>query len=148
MITRRETLFAAFALMSQQLFCQQAVAADQQHPTHTPAQSGHDDVFVHDLPNITMDDWQVTVSHVDFAPGRKGSVHHHAGFVLAYVLEGAILNKVSGQPERVYHKGEMFYEPPGSTHLVSDNASATEPARLLAMIFAKKGAKLTLPGPA
>lgn len=95
-----------------------------------------------------MDDWQVTVSYVDFTPGRKGHVHHHAGFVLAYVLDGAILNKVSGQTERVYRKGEMFYEPPGSTHQVSDNASATEPARLLAMIFAKRGAALTLPGPA
>ena len=148
MITRRETLFAAFALMCPELICQQAVAADQQHPTHTPARSGHDAVFIHDLPNLTMDDWQVTVSYVDFPPGRKGHVHHHAGFVLAFVLDGAILNKVSGQAERVYHKGEMFYEPPGSTHQVSDNASTTEPARLLAMIFAKKGATLTLPGPA
>jgi quercetin dioxygenase-like cupin family protein len=144
MITRRETLFAAFAA----LLSQQALAHDQQHPTRKPASSEHDSVFVHDLPNITMDDWQVTVSYVDFVPGRKGHVHHHAGFVLAYVLEGAILNKVSGQQERVYRKGEMFYEPPGSTHLVSDNASATKPARLLAMIFAKKGATLTLPGPA
>lgn len=112
------------------------------------ASSGGGTVLVHDLPNLTMQDWQVTVSYVDFAPGRKGRVHHHAGFVLAYVLEGAILNKVSGQPERVYHTGEMFYEPPGSTHLVSDNASTTKPARLLAMIFAKKGATLTMPGPA
>lgn len=143
MITRRETLFAAFALL-----CQQAAAQDPQRPTAKPARAGRDDVFVHDLPNITMDDWQVTVSFVDFPPGRKGRVHHHAGFVLAYVLEGAILNKVSGQPERTYHAGEMFYEPPGSTHQVSDNASDTKPARLLAMIFAKKGATLTLPGPA
>jgi hypothetical protein len=42
----------------------------------------------------------------------------------------------------------MFFEPPGSTHEVSRNASQTAPARLLAMIFAKKGATLTLPGPA
>lgn len=95
-----------------------------------------------------MEDWQVTVSEVDFPPGRVGSVHHHAGFVLAYVLEGAILSKVSGQAEKTYHKGEMFFEPPGSTHEVSNNASQTAPARLLAMIFAKKGATLTLPGPA
>jgi quercetin dioxygenase-like cupin family protein len=95
-----------------------------------------------------MDDWQVTVSEVDFTPGRVGSVHHHAGFVLAYVLEGAIVSKISGQAEKTYHTGEMFFEPPGSTHEVSNNASQTAPARLLAMIFAKKGATLTLPGPA
>jgi len=95
-----------------------------------------------------MDDWQVTVSHVPYPPGRVGPPHHHAGFVLAYVLEGAVVTKISGQAERVYKAGEMFYEPPGATHEVSKNASSTEPARLLALIFAKKGATLTMPGPA
>jgi quercetin dioxygenase-like cupin family protein len=139
MITRRQTLLATFALLYQHI-----AALDRQHPS--PSAQGW--VFQHDLPNITMDDWQVTVSEVDFPPGRVGRVHHHAGFVLAYVLEGAIVSKVSGQAEKTYHKGEMFFEPPGSTHEVSNNASETAPARLLAMIFAKKGASLTLPGPA
>ena len=105
-------------------------------------------VFKHDLPDLTMEGWEVTVSQVDFPPGRVGQVHHHAGFVLAYVLEGAIVTKVSGQPEITYHAGEMFYEPPGSTHEVSNNASDTQPAKLLALIFAKKGVPLTMPGPA
>jgi quercetin dioxygenase-like cupin family protein len=64
------------------------------------------------------------------------------------VLEGAVTTKISGQEEKTYRVGEMFFEPPGSTHEVSNNASATQPARLLAMIFAKKGAALTTPGPA
>jgi len=110
--------------------------------------AGADLVFRHDLPGISMDDWEVTVSQVDYAPGRVGKVHHHAGFVLAYVLEGAIVTKVSGQEERTYKPGEMFFEPPGSTHEVSRNASETQPAKLLALIFAKKGAQLTMPGPA
>ena len=42
-----------------------------------------------------MEDWEVTVSYVDYAPGRVGAVHHHAGFVLAYVLEGAVVTKIS-----------------------------------------------------
>ena len=110
--------------------------------------SGADLVFRHDLPNHTMDDWEVTVSTVDYAPGRMSKVHHHAGFVLAYVLEGNVVTKISGQEERMYKPGEMFYEPPGSTHEVSRNASETQPAKLLALIFAKKGAQLTMPGPA
>lgn len=105
-------------------------------------------VFRHDLPNLTMDDWEVTVSTVDYAPGRVGKVHHHAGFVLAYVLEGNVVTKISGQEERTYKPGEMFFEPPGSTHEVGRNASETQPAKLLALIFAKKGAQLTMPGPA
>ena len=47
---------------------------------------------------------------------------------------------------RVYKTGEMFYEQPGATHEVSKNASQTVPAKLLAMIFAKKGSTLTTPG--
>src|SRR5215471_13149958 len=140
MITRRQTLLAAFALLYQH-----TAAQDQQHPSPSSAQG---QVFQHDLPNITMDDWQVTVSEVDFSPGRVGRLHHHAGFVLAYVLDGAIVSKVSGQAEKTFYKGEMFFEPPGSTHEVSNNASQKVPARLLAMIFAKKDATLTLPGPA
>lgn len=110
--------------------------------------AGVDLVFKHDLPEITMDGWEVTVSTVEFPPARVGAAHHHAGFVLAYVLEGTIVTKISGQEERTYKPGEMFYEPPGSTHEVSRNASQTQPARLLALILAKKGAQLTMPGPA
>ncbi len=39
----------------------------------------------------------------------------------------------------------MFYEWPGSTHLVSANDSKTVPAKLLAMIFAKKGSQQVMP---
>jgi len=97
-----------------------------------------------DLPDLAMDGWEVTISHVDFPPGRSGSAHRHAGFVLAYVLKGEIMTKISGQgPAKNYKVGEMFFEPPGSTHEESANASKTEPAQLLAMIFAKKGSTLT-----
>jgi quercetin dioxygenase-like cupin family protein len=103
-------------------------------------------VFVHDLPNVAMDGWQVTVSYVDYPPGRVGAAHKHPGFVLAYVLEGSVIAKISGQgDEKIYKTGEMFYEQPGAVHEVSKNASATVPARLLAMIFAPKGATLTVP---
>jgi hypothetical protein len=39
-----------------------------------------------------------------------------------------------------------FFEPPGSNHLVSENASASEPASLLAIFIAEDGAVLTKPG--
>lgn len=115
----------------------------------TPAPSSRPPVFQHDLPNVSLDGWEVTVRHVDYPPGQVGAVHHHAGFVLAYVVDGAIVTKISGQgAERTYTVGEMFYEQPGATHEVSKNASQTQSAKLLAMIFAPKGATLTTPGPA
>ena len=142
MMTRRDAV-ASFALFAE--FMALAGTAAGQSPQAPPA-APRPPVFVHDLPNLTMDDWEVTVSHVDYPPGRVGSPHRHAGFVLAYVLEGAIITKVSGQgAERTFKVGEMFYEQPGAVHEVSNNASQTEPARLLAMIFAKKGSTLTTP---
>lgn len=147
MITRRDAVasFALFAelVASSRLAAAQTQAAPASPPTPRPP------VFKHDLPNVTMDDWEVTVSYVDYAPGRVGTAHHHAGFVLAYVLEGAVIAKISGQgEEKTYTTGQMFYEQPGATHEVSKNASQTQPAKLLAMIFAKKGSTLTTQGPA
>src|SRR5262249_42616077 len=124
--------------------------ADAQSPT-TPAAAAppRPPVFKHDLPNVNLDGWEVTVSWVDYPPGRVGAAHHHAGFVLAYVLEGSVITKISGQgEEKTYTTGQMFYEQPGATHEVSKNASQTQPAKLLAMIFAPKGATLTTQGPA
>ena len=139
MITRREAVAGALAL-----FCELAATGSNAQAQR----SGNGPVFKHDLPDLTMDDWEVTVNYVDYAPGHVGQPHHHAGFVLAYVLEGNVVTKISGQEETTYKTGQMFFEPPGSTHEVSRNASQTEPARLLAMIFAKKGIQLTTPGPA
>ena len=144
MITRRDAV-ASFALFAELIASGRlAEAHTQAAPASPPAPPP---VFKHDLPNLMMDDWEVTVSHVDYPPGRVGTVHHHAGFVLAYVLEGAVIAKVSGQgAENTYATGQMFYEQPGATHEVSKNASQTQPAKLLAMIFAKKGSTLTTPG--
>src|SRR5437870_9251109 len=140
MMTRRDAI-GSFALLTEFL-----ASGELAHAQAPPARSDRGPVFKHDLPNLTLDGWEVTVNYVDYAPGRVGAPHHHPGFVLAYVLEGTVVAKISGQgEEKTYTAGQMFYEQPGATHEVSKNASQTEPARLLAMIFAKKGATLTTP---
>ena len=145
MMTRRDAV-ASLALFAEFLAGAEPVDAQTQAGTPAPPAAPLPPVFKHDLPNLTMDDWEVTVSHVDYAPGRVGAAHRHPGFVLAYVLEGAVIAKISGQgEEKTYTAGQMFYEQPGATHEVSKNASQTQPARLLAMIFAKKGSTLTTP---
>jgi quercetin dioxygenase-like cupin family protein len=72
---------------------------------------------------------------VDYAPGGASLPHTHArsALIFAYVVSGAIESQVNDQPKRVYHAGESWYETPGSIHRVSRNASATEPAKLLAV---------------
>ena len=44
-----------------------------------------------------LDDLEVTVNYVDYAPGHVGVPHRHTGFVLVYVLEGTVIAKISGQ---------------------------------------------------
>ncbi|HEY6334330.1 MAG TPA: cupin domain-containing protein [Alphaproteobacteria bacterium] len=100
-------------------------------------------VFVQMLPNVPGK--SLTAVVVTYAPGGKSEKHHHAGSVLAYILSGAIRSENSATgPGRVYVAGEAFFEPPGSEHLVSENASTTEPASLLAVFVADDGAKLTI----
>ena len=94
------------------------------------------------LPNVPGK--SLTAVQVNYAPGGKSASHHHAGSVFAYVLSGSIRSENSATgPARVYTAGESFFEPPGSEHLVSENASTTEPASLLAIFVADDGAQLT-----
>src|SRR5881397_3154099 len=131
MMNRRDAV-CSLAVFAELLASAARADAQSQTPPSTP-QAPRPPVFKHDLPNLTLDDWEVTVSHVDYPPGRVGPPHKHAGFVLAYVLQGVVVAKISDQgPENTYTVGQMFYEQPGATHEVSKNASQTEPARLLA----------------
>src|SRR5262245_3146694 len=115
MIISRRDLVAAFAVLAELVVADAQADAQTPQPSATPTPT-RPPVFKQDLPKVTLDDWEVTVSHVDYPPGRVGAVHHHAGFVLAYVLEGTIVTKISGQgDEKSYNVGQMFYEQPGTT---------------------------------
>jgi len=134
-MTRRE------AMMALAVFLELADAPEAQ------AQAASSPVLTQDLPNLTMDGWEVTATHVDYPPGYSSRPHQHPGFTLVYVVQGSVVAKVSGGDERTYAAGEMFFEQPGSVHEVSRNASQTQPAKLLALIFAKKGLPKTTPVP-
>ena len=104
-------------------------------------------VFSGALPNVPGKVLSAVV--VNYAPGAKSPAHHHSGSVFAFILSGAVRSEVTpGGPVKVYKAGESFFEAPGSSHLVSENASATEPASLLAVFVADEGADLTMPGKA
>jgi quercetin dioxygenase-like cupin family protein len=78
---------------------------------------------------------------VSYPPGAKSGAHHHAksAFIMAYVISGAIRSQVEGEPARVYHSGETWSEAPGAHHTISENASGTEPAELLAVFLLDTG---------
>jgi quercetin dioxygenase-like cupin family protein len=102
-------------------------------------------VFQHDLPDIHLEGWTATAVEVTYGPGQSSPPHSHPGITIAYVLEGSVRSKVGDDPEQTYTAGQMFLETPGQLHAVSRNASSTEPARLLAILLARKGATLTTP---
>jgi quercetin dioxygenase-like cupin family protein len=101
-------------------------AAESAHETVTPN-------FAHPLPNAPGKLLRAVI--VDYPPGAASLPHSHAksAFIYAYVVSGSIETQLAGEAVRVLRAGESFYELPGSHHLVSRNASATEPARLLAV---------------
>jgi len=122
-----------------------ALAAAAEQSAAQSAASGTRVVFQRDLPDLTMSGWSATAIEVVYGPGESTPSHRHPGITLAYVLEGAIRSKVGDEPERTYTAGQMFLETPGQLHAVSRNASSSEPAKLLAILLAKKGAALTTP---
>lgn len=103
-------------------------------------------VFEHALPNVEGKSMVAVV--VTYPPGGKSSAHRHApsAFIYAHVLSGAIRSRVGDQPAKVYRAGEGFYEAPGSHHRISENASASDSASLLAVfVVDSKDKPLTLP---
>ncbi len=95
----------------------------------------------HALPNVPGK--RVTVVRVFYGPGGFTPPHYHAGSVTAYVTKGEIRSQLGGGPVETFKVGQSFFEPPGSQHLVSANASTTEPAELIAIFVADEGAQLT-----
>lgn len=90
-------------------------------------------VYDHELPNVPGKSLRGVL--VEYAPGgfSEGHTHPSSAFIYATVLEGAIRSQVNDGPATVYKAGESFSELPGDRHGVSENASKTEPAKLLAV---------------
>tara|TARA_R110001606_G_scaffold91276_1_gene203779 strand:+ start:492 stop:926 length:435 start_codon:yes stop_codon:yes gene_type:complete len=110
--------------------------------TIAPASSAHeaaDDhsnvtlVYDQALPNVPGKSMKAVL--VEYEPGGSSPAHIHpaSAFIYATVLEGAIRSQVNDGPIIVYEAGSSFSEFPGDRHGVSENASDTEPARLLAV---------------
>lgn len=132
-----------FNLLSKIVLCVAILLACNMNPAQAAdaPSSKVTSLFSDKLPNVPGKTMTVVV--VDYPPGGRSLPHHHAGFVFAYVLSGAVQSQISGGKLTIYKVGEQFIEPPGSHHLVSANASDTEPARMLAVIIADEGAPLT-----
>src|SRR5262247_1149332 len=82
---------------------------------------------------------------VEYPPGGSDPVHRHDANVFVYVLEGSIVMQVKGGNEVTLTPGQTFYEGPDDIHVVSRNASKTQPAKFVVFFVKDKGAPALVP---
>ena len=118
-----------------------AASAARAASAQQPAASGPStrrDVIEQELPGEPSR--VLSLIEVTYRPGEGSPPHLHANGVMAYVVSGAIASKVGDGAEQTFHTGEAWWEPPGAIHRDSRNASLDQPATLLAIYVAPKGA--------
>ncbi|WP_174364850.1 cupin domain-containing protein [uncultured Caballeronia sp.] len=125
------TLVSAAALAASMAIIPAAAVAQNENlvrETITPA-------FADALPNVPGKTISAIV--VDYPPGAKSIPHRHGqAFVVGYVLQGQIRSQLGNGASLVYNAGEHWTEAPGVHHTVSENVSASAPAKLLAIFVA------------
>src|SRR5215469_9269462 len=119
------------------------IPASAQHAQHAGGDAKVTLVYDHMLPNVPGKSMKGVL--VEYGPGGTSPAHIHpkSAFIYATVLEGEIKSQVNDGPVKVYRAGENFSENPGDRHGVSANASATKPAKLLA-VFVLDSSEKTL----
>ena len=131
MITKCILAYAVVCTFSMAIFSIFAHETNTNEETVTP-------LLKRMLPDVPSK--QVLMAIVSYKPGQFSVAHRHAGSVFAYVIEGEVISQLEGQPPITYKKGQYWYEPPRVPHLVSKNASATRPAKLLVWLVMEEGA--------
>lgn len=92
--------------------------------------------------------WQGTMLEVTYPPGAASASHQHPGPTFGYVVRGKIQWAINGEPAKVLEAGQSFFEPAGSVHSTSANASETEPAVISVVILGRPGDPLSKPATA
>ncbi|MBI1763910.1 MAG: cupin domain-containing protein [Acidobacteria bacterium] len=117
------------------LFADEAAAAVQS-PKVTP-------LITKDLTGVAGKEAMMLT--VEYAPGASSSKHRHNAHTFVYVLEGSIVMQVASGKEMTLGPGQTFYESPDDVHVVSKNASNSQPAKFLVFFVKDKGAPASTP---
>jgi quercetin dioxygenase-like cupin family protein len=123
------------------VLCMAALAAAQE------TRPGQRTVF--SAPLADLPGKQLVVVELDLPPRQEGRVrppgHRHPGSVLVYVTAGTARLGLQGEPPREVKAGESFFEPVGAIHTITESASSTEPATVIAVMIVPDGAPLVTP---
>jgi quercetin dioxygenase-like cupin family protein len=90
--------------------------------------------------------YNVVSAIAEVSPGNCAGRHTHPGVESSYVMEGALLLKVEGQPDKVFKAGESFQIPPGIPHDACTVPGAV--FKVLANYIVEKGKPVASPAPA
>jgi quercetin dioxygenase-like cupin family protein len=116
-------------------------AASKPTASHSAA-AGPDVLFSNALPDLPGRRIVVVALEFDPKAGKHFTPHRHPGSVYVYVTKGSVRLGIAGQPAKLVHAGESFFEPAGALHTVGESASATEPASAIAVLIVPEGAPL------
>ena len=75
---------------------------------------------------------------VEMPPGVRAPLHHHDGWQFIYVLEGAVVSQMDGEPAARYEQGDAWYEGRGQRHVLFAN-DGERPAKVLVFFLTEPG---------
>jgi quercetin dioxygenase-like cupin family protein len=132
------------AVICTTLLCSSLLHAQASHQQSQAAATVRSRIVLSNpLPAMKGSSLKATLVEVRYGPGEASTPHSHPCPVVGYVVSGAIRTQVKGSPAVIVHAGESFFEPPNGVHLVSANASRTEPAMFLAYFVCDHDAPLS-----
>lgn len=108
---------------------------------------GNTALLIHPLADIPGREVRITL--LERGPLVASPPHHHPGHhTFGYVVEGDYAFGTNGQPPRILHAGDVFYEPPGAIHSTSRNVSPDKPLKIVVFMVADKNNPSTVNEPA
>ena len=92
-----------------------------------------------DVPGST---YETVIALVEIVPNVAVGRHTHPGIESAYVLEGDVVLKIDGQPDKVVKAGESWQVPAGAIH---DGITGAQGAKVVVTYVVEKGKPLASP---
>ena len=101
------------------------------------------ELFKKDHPELA--DKEVVVKRIELKPGASAPPHVHPGMVTGYVETGTLEFQLKGEALKTLKAGDIFFEPPGSHHMVARNPDPSAKTVVIAFVINPKGAPLSTP---
>lgn len=101
------------------------------------------EIFRRDHPELA--DKEVLVKRIELKPGATDVPHVHTGLITGYIESGTFEFQLKDEPLKTLKAGEIFFEPPGSHHMVARNPDSSSKTVLIVFVVNPKGAPLSTP---